>query len=159
MLEVFKAVKAHLKANVPGLAMLARWNNQLGNEATEVVTTFPVIYYQLDGVKTTTISKGVQQCEGILRIRHATRALRPADQDAYGLEIASYLALQNFKGGPITTSLDRVALYPDPSHGALEVVISEYRIKYTDASKLNSKVKLVDGRTLTPDIPPILFNA
>ncbi len=148
MKEVFVAVKAKLKAEVPGLGDIARWNNQLENEATGAVITMPAVYYQLDGLKTTTISRGVQQCEGILRIRHCDRALRVADLKTPDLEAASYLALQASRPGPVTTGLDRIALYPDPNHGAIEVIISEYHIKYTDASWLNNQVKLVPGSGL-----------
>lgn len=148
MKEVFVAVKALLKAKVPGVNTLTRWNNQLENEATEGVITFPAVYYQLDGLKSTTISRGVQQCEGILRIRHCDKALRGAQLTSVDMEASSYLALQRFKGGPITTGLDRVAIYPDPNYGAVEVIISEYHIKYTDASLLNSEVVLVLGNSL-----------
>lgn len=150
MLDVFKALKAQLKAHVTGLATDPdRWNGQLDNEATERVLTFPAVFYQLDGVKLTTISRGVQHGEGILRVRHANRALRPGGPDAYQVEAQTYLALQNFQGGPILTGLDRIALYPDPTHAALEVIISEYRLKYSDATKLTSQTVLVPAE----DIP------
>jgi hypothetical protein len=148
MKEVYIAVKALVKANVPGLAQVTRWNNQLDTESTAAVQTFPAIYYQLDGLKMSTISKGVQQAEGTLRIRHCTKALRDTDLTGIDLEAASYLALQRFKGGPITTGLDRVAIYPDPNYAAVEVIISEYHIKYTDASLLNAEVRVVDGSSL-----------
>jgi hypothetical protein len=149
MKQVFIAVKAHLKAKLPSVAKLERWNNQLDNESTENVLVFPAIYYQLDGLKTTTISRGVQQAEGILRIRHCSKGLRDAQLTGVDMEAASYLVLEAWKGGPITTGLDRVALYPDPNYGAVEVIISEYRIKYTDTSLLDSRAKLVPGSSLT----------
>ena len=154
MKDVFKAVRAYLKPEVPGVTQVTRWNNQLDNEATEGAITFPVIYYQLDGLKMTTISRGVQQAEGILRVRHCDKALRGADLQGVDMEAASYLALQAWKGGPITTGLDRIAIYPDPNYGAVEVIISEYHIKYTDASKLNSQVALVPGSSLTGNVTP-----
>ncbi|MDJ0363586.1 hypothetical protein QMK33_00360 [Hymenobacter sp. H14-R3] len=148
MKEVFVAVKAFLKTKLPDLNTLTRWNNQLENESTESVQTFPAVYYQLDGLKTTTISRGIQQAEGILRIRHCAKALRGAQLTGVDLEATTYLALQAWKGGPITTGLDRVAIYPDPNYGAVEVIISEYHIKYTDASWLNARVQLVPGQGL-----------
>jgi hypothetical protein len=148
MKEVYIAVKALLKANVPGLAQITRWNNQLDTESTAAVQTFPAIYYQLDGLKTTTLTKGVQQAEGILRIRHCSKALRDTELTGADMEASSYLALQRFKGGPITTGLDRTGIYPDNNYGALEVIISEYHIKYTDASLLNSEVIVLSGSNL-----------
>jgi hypothetical protein len=149
MKEVFVAVKAHLKARVPGVAKLERWNNQLDNESTENVLVFPALYYELDGLKMTTISRGIQQGEGILRLRHCSKALRDAQLTGVEMEATSYLALEAWKGGPLTTGLDRTGLYPDTNYGAVEVIISEYRIKYTDASLLNSRVQLVPGTGLS----------
>ena len=131
MLTLFQTLHAHLATQLPDLAELDRFNNQIALDGTGVMLTFPALFYQLDGMKMTTISRGIQHGEGILRLRHCIRHLRP-NADAYALEARSYQALQEFKGGPILTGLDRIALYPDPNHAALEIVISEYHIKYTD---------------------------
>lgn len=151
MKNVFVAVKAHLKANVPGILQLERWNNQLSNEATGPALIFPAIYYQIDGVKLESISHGIQHGTGILRIRYCVKQLRAADQNTYDYEALGYLALQGFKGGPILTGLDRIALYPDPNHAAVEVVIAEYRLKYEDRSQFEARNQVLAGGTLTPE--------
>lgn len=152
MKNVFVAVRAELKAKVPGILQLERWNNQLSNEATGTALVFPAIYYQIDGVKLSSISHGIQHGEGILRIRYCDKQLRAADLKTYDYEALGYLALQGFKGGPILTGLDRIALYPDPNHAAVEVVIQEYRLKYEDRSKFEAKNQVLAGGTLTPEV-------
>ncbi|WP_400192800.1 hypothetical protein [Hymenobacter sp. B81] len=135
MKPVFDTISEHLKTEVPAIKKHERWNNQLAEEARENVRVFPCSFLELQGVKTTTVSKGIQHCEGILRIRHCTKSLRTAEVDAYDLEAATYLALQNFTGGPLLVGLERSAIYPDPNHDAVEMVISEYRIKYADRTR------------------------
>lgn len=152
MKNVFIAVKAQLKAKVPGILQLERWNNQLANEGTGPALVFPAIYYQIDGVKMESISHGIQHGSGILRIRYCDKQLRPADLKTYDYEAAGYLSLQGFKGGPILTGLDRIALYPDPNHAAVEVVIAEYRLKYEDRSKFEAKNHVLPGSTLAPEV-------
>lgn len=152
MKNVFVAVKAQLKAEVSGILQLERWNNQLSNEGTGPALVFPAIYYQVDGVKMETLSHGIQHGTGILRIRYCDKQLRASDLKTYDYEAAGFLALQGFKGGPILTGLDRIAIYPDPNHGAVEVVIQEYRLKYEDRSQFEARNQVRAGGTLTPEI-------
>jgi hypothetical protein len=151
MIAVFDTLKAQLRARVPQLKLVATWNNQLVNEAQErpANLAMPAVYLEILGVKATTISAGIQHGEGLLRVRHCSKALRESDLASHALEANTYLALQNFSGGPLLIGLDRRSIYPDTNHAAVEMVISEYFIKYVDDAYFNARFQLHPARVKT----------
>lgn len=135
MKQVFTTIEARLKAKVPTLKLVTRWNNQLGHTDTEKLVRFPACFYQLVGIRTSTITTGIQHGEGTLRLRFADAALAVDKLRTYDIEQAAYIALQHFCDGPLLTGLERVGADPDDNFDSCEVLVVDYKIKYEDASK------------------------
>jgi hypothetical protein len=148
MKEVFTTIEDRLKAAVPGVKDVERWFNQLAMAADGTGTNivFPACYVELTGLRCTTMPGGVQHCEGLLRIRHADQALKVSQLRTPQLEEDSYVALQNYRGGSIFVGLDRKALYPDTNYRGVEVIVSEYQIKYSDETLAQKKFVRVSPR-------------
>jgi hypothetical protein len=139
MKEVFATIEAHLKAKVPALKLVTRWNNQLGNTDTEKLVRFPACFYQLVSIRSSTLGPGIQHCQGILRLRFADAAMAVDKLKTYDVEAEAYLALQNFNGGPLLSGLDRTGADPDDNFDTCEVLVVDYQIKYKDITKYVSK--------------------
>lgn len=146
MMEVYAAVEAKLKQAVPAALDVERFFGQLAMAAAGIGNTirFPAMYYELVGIRTITRTRGVQDCEGILRIRHCDQALVAAQLRTPQMERATYHGLAGYRGGPLQVGLDRSAIYPDSNYRGVEVIISEYPIKWTDTS-LFDKTTRVSG--------------
>ena len=139
MKQVFATIEKQLKAKVPGLKLVTRWNNQLGNTDTEKLVRFPACFYQLVGIRSTTLGPGIQHCQGILRLRFADAAMAVDKLKTYEVEAEAYLALQNFSGDPLLSGLDRTGADPDDNFDTCEVLVVDYQIKYEDRTKLESR--------------------
>lgn len=154
MIDVHTAIETRLKAVVPGIKTVERYYGQLEMMAqgTGYTIQFLACFYELSGMRCTTQTRGIQQCEGILRLRHCDQALVASQLRTPQLEQASYWGLSGFRGGPLLTGLERTALYPDTKYRGVEVIISEYTIKYTDVSLLNKTTALVAGSELEGEV-------
>jgi hypothetical protein len=138
MKQVFTTIQAQLKAKVPALKTVTRWNNQLGNTDTEKLVRFPACFYQLVGIRSSTISKGIQHHQATLRLRFADAGLAVEKLQTYEVEDAAYLVLQNFSGDPLLVGLDRIGADPDDNYDACEVLVVDYAIKFQDTGKFRA---------------------
>ncbi|GGG33312.1 hypothetical protein [Hymenobacter glacieicola] len=154
MIEVYTTIEAKLKQVIPGVKDVERFFNQLAMAAqgTGYSINFPACYYELVGVRTATRSRGIQDCEGILRIRHCDQALVVSQLRTPKMEQASYHGLSGFRGGPLMTGLERVALYPDSNYRGVEVIISEYQIKWMDSTLLNKTTAQASGIEVSSEV-------
>ena len=139
MKNVFTTIQTELKAKVPALKLVTRWNNQLGNTDTEKLVRFPACFFQLVGIRYSSISTGIQHGEGVLRLRFADAGLAVEKLKTYDMEQDAYLVLQNFRGGVILTGLDRIGAVPDENIDSCEVLVADYRIKFEDRTRLEAK--------------------
>ncbi|MES2730061.1 MAG: hypothetical protein V4621_08225 [Pseudomonadota bacterium] len=163
MKDVYDAIQAKIKATVPQAKTVERYYGQLAMTAAGMgnLIIFPAIYYQLVGIRATTRSKGVQDCQGILRLRHCDTALVVSQLRTLALEEASYFGLSGFRGDPLQVGLDRSAIYPDDNFRGTEVIITEYPIKWTDVTLINQQLTIIQGGQLDaePTIGPPIFGA
>ena len=150
MIEVYAAIQAKIKEAVPAARTVERFFGQLAMAAAGDGNTviFPAVYYELVNIRCSTRSKGIQDCEGTLRLRHCDQALVVSQLRTPDLEQSTYFELTGFRGDTIRTSLDRSAIYPDPTFRGVEVIISEYPIQWVDSTLINRQYISIEGSTL-----------
>jgi hypothetical protein len=154
MIDVYEAIEAKLKQVIPGVKDVERFFGQLAMaaEGQGLVIRFPACYYELVAIRTSTRTRGIQDCEGILRLRHCDQALTVHQLRTPTMERNSYHGLSGFRGGPLQVGLDRSAIYPDNTYRGTEVIISEYPIKWVDRSLLDKTTTTIPGSELAGEV-------
>jgi hypothetical protein len=153
MIEVYTAIQAKIKAVAPKARTVERFFGQLAMAAAGDGNTviFPAVYFELVNIRCSTRSKGIQDCEGTLRLRHCDQALVVSQLRTLDLEQSTYLGISGFRGDTIRTGLDRSAIYPDPTFRGVEVIITEYPIQWVDSTLFNHLYQPLDGSTVTKE--------
>ncbi|MBD2769718.1 hypothetical protein IC235_17650 [Hymenobacter sp. BT664] len=151
MREVYTALEAKIKAILPVVRDVERHFGQLAMEAAGQgkPVNFPAVYYELVNIRTASRGRGIQDCDGILRLRLCDRALVVQQLRTVKMEEEAYFGLSGWRGASLMTGLERVAVYPDPNYRGTEVIIQEYAIKWTDTSLRDRTTTSIPGSQLT----------
>lgn len=133
-LDLFDALEARIKDEIPEIKTFRLFNNQFENEKQEKAFAFPALMVEFTDLNYTAKSESLQEADTSLIFHLGFASLKTEDREIFVLAQKVHQSLQAFAGVGLFSSLNRKREQQDSNHDGVIVWKMEYTTLLSDNS-------------------------
>jgi hypothetical protein len=145
-LDLFDALGARIKAEVPKIKTFRLFNNQFAKEGVEKAFAFPALMVEFVDLNYTAKSESLQEADTNIILHLGFASLKTEDRAVFELVQEVHQAVQAFYGLDLFSPLNRTRDQQDTDHDGVIVWQTTYTTLLSDNSA-NRKRRLVLAET------------
>lgn len=149
-LDIFDALAARIKAEVPEIKTFKLYNNQFAKENAEKAFAYPALMVEFSDLSYWAKSHGLQEADTNITFYLGFASLKTEDRAVFEVAQKVNIALQGFASAALFAPLNRKQEQQDSDHDGVIVWKTTYTTLITD-NTANSKNRLVRV-TPAPDL-------